>query len=940
MADTAPILEIYKASAGSGKTYQLALKYICLLLGKRIDKKGNIRLYGCGESRRHREILAITFTNKATEEMKQRIISELYLLSRPELKSKYRKHLLKACSTDAVTLADAARRALTSLLFDFGGMQVSTIDAFFQRILRSFAYEADLTGNYDLMVDNKLMIQMALADMLTMVCGLRGSTDYDRRHIARVRRWIGQLLNLKADAAQEIKIFDRNSSVRKELTTFINDLSDETYQTISERLQPFFDSDDAIDNLLSALTAKRSELDSQISALALEATSTPGILNANATKFFARLAEANYGSLTQTNLQYVSGERTSVDGFFLKSAGETAAHIERIERIFNLLRLRFTVNLMCSRMYNLGLFKEVQSVASLLKVHLNTIMLSDTNTLLNKIIAGSPTPFIYERTGQQLHHFLIDEFQDTSKLQWVNLHPLIANSIANGYDNMIIGDVKQCIYRFRNSYPGLLDTELEADGELSHAISLPDMSTNWRSSRHVVGFNSRLFASIAAGLGLSSYAKVGQTPRSDAGNGYINILLTADKTAGFDRMVDHMRRQLASGYKPADIVVLVRFNREAGRIVEQLTAESRPGGRLEGVRIISDEALYVRSSKAVQLIVAKLRELDRIQRDPAEIKVNPRTGLPPTTERELDWLCENLDQINSRSADSEKNLEELLRRFDERNHLAVESVEADAAQRARARGRSVFEIVEELIGRLPDPSLRQTQAQYIAAFQDLVIEYCRMYAPTVHGFLQLWDERLEQTAAVGLAEGTDAIRVLTIHKSKGLEFECVHIPSLSGRMDTEKGHSWYEASAIFDRLELNCATPAYFPLDSASSDMKLTLFAPQLRRRKAEALTDELNALYVAFTRAKSELTVTATDGGGDTSAAALLRRALDSDPETARGETEGEYVCGAPTMCISADKPAGFTPMPITDGYTVFNRLDVWHSTSVATEEDSGNSL
>lgn len=936
MTGITPRIEVFKASAGSGKTHQLALRYISFLLGRRIDSEGRLKLYTLDERKMHREILAITFTNKATEEMKQRIIHELYCLSDTHRSSKLREKLLELTGVTSEKLAQSANEALTQLLYDFGEMQISTIDAFFQKILRSFAYEADLGGNYDLMVDSKQMIEMAIADTLALICGLRTTTRHDRKRVNMIRGWVKDLLRSQVSNASEIKIFDQNSDIRLSLSNFITKLSDETYQSIKSELEPFLLKTDAIDELTANLKNRRNNLHAEIVQIVERIYAAGGdSVAVNTRKMLDKIVSDNYADLSPTNRLYFTGERTNYESL-IKKNGFTIELDDLFRKLVENVRLLFTIDTMNDQMFYLGLFREVLDIAARMKVHMNTILLSDTNTLLNEIIAGSETPFIYERTGQRIHHYLIDEFQDTSLLQWKNLYPLIANSIGNGYDNMIIGDVKQCIYRFRNSYPELLDSELEQDAQFKDFVALPKLEANRRSSKDVVEFNNNLFEAIATDRGLHSYAQVCQIPYSSK-SGYVDICITKnflEETCR--RTIEHIRRQLDSGYSAGKIAILVRKRKHAKQIIDMLLAETAQGGVLSGIQVVSDEALYVSSSKAVGYIVSQLRLLDRVQQDPNAIPVSKKTGLPKTTEHEIDWLRDRLQELNAQGVSGFTAIEGVLSDFDERNHLAAKSTKEDEAWRKRTRGRSVFEVVEELIQTLPDDNLRYSEAQYISAFQDLVVEYCKKGSPTIHGFLKLWDEQLDEKAAIGLPADSEAIRVMTIHKAKGLEFDCVHVPLYADKLDQEKNYKWYHASDIFSKLGLECLTPSYFPLNSGSS-LKKTLFSSQYGRLCDEQFLDQLNVMYVAFTRAKYELIITADAATG--SAGSLIKDAL-GDLMKQTGEDTLSFVKAAPTFC----KDDFSTTEDVSDAdwlnimsYRVYDRLDTWHSSKPAEETDSG---
>lgn len=934
-----PKLEIFKASAGSGKTHQLALRYISFLLGRRINEQGDIQLYTKSERKLHREILAITFTNKATEEMKERIVYELYCLSDVSRKSKLRDDLLKMTRVSSEQLAEAANDALTSLLYDFGEMQISTIDAFFQKILRSFAYEADLGGNYELMVDNQQMIEMAIADTLAMITSTKSISPKEKKRVTMIRGWVKELLLSNATKSTEIKIFDPDSGIRSNILRFITRLSDESYQAKSKALSSFLQQQDSIDNLLKNLNSKSDELQVVIQDIVKDIYNiSSDTISVNARKMFDRIFEGKLDDLTDSNLLFVSGENNDYAKFFKKGTFNTSLD-ELIELLFNKVRIAFTIKELTSQMYLLGLFREVLDIASRMKVHLNTILLSDTNSLLNEIIADSDTPFVYERTGQKLRHFLIDEFQDTSLLQWKNLHPLIVNSIGSGNDNMIIGDVKQCIYRFRNSYPDLLDSELENDSDFRHAVDLPILDTNRRSSKDIVEFNNELFSSIAAKYSdIKSYNHVSQVPFNTE-SGYVDISVCKNfSNTVFERMIQHIRRQLDSGYTPNKIAVLVRRKSHAKHVVDKLLEASCSGGILEGISIVSDEALYVSSSKAVDYIVSQLRVLDRIQKDVNNIPVSHKTGLPKTTDFELDWIREQLFQLNSRGISGNSAIEEILHEFDERNHLAAKSQADDEKWRVRTRGRSVFEVVEELILTLPDENWALQEAQYISAFQDLVIEYCRSGSPSIHGFLKRWDEHLRDNAAIGLPSNSMAIRVMTIHKSKGLEFDCVHVPLYAEQPNQKSNFRWYGAKEIFKQLSLNCLTPEYFPLNS-NSDLKSTLFSDEYNKVCREQFVDELNVLYVAFTRAKYELVVTADSSKGSVGALiydALRHSMIESDDGAYNYTKADQTVCNNITPNNVDDKCMNIG----LEKYHVYDRLDIWHSSKPSSETDLGELL
>ncbi len=962
-------LNVYTASAGSGKTYQLVLTYISLLLGQM--RNGRLVLFKDADRRRHREILAVTFTNKATQEMSSRIVKELALLANPQLRSDYRKplHLLvspedKDCLNNDIDrdICLAATRALNSMLFDFGELQVSTIDAFFQRVLRSFAYEADLAGNYDLMLENDRMTDAAITNLLALACGMQGVVKPKALNVRALRDRVGKLINDRISKGKEYKLFSPDTSLRKELIRFIGQLSDESFLAKKESINEFLSLPEAISNLESALRSKRSELIGNLAAEvnALENCEASQALGANARKMLMKISSGSLELLTPGNRDLLLPGANLLKLLNKNKFGDSELNEfeSAIHRVLSTLRMVFSIDTVLANMPFLSLFREITSVEQALKAHLNTIMLSDTNELLNKIIGDCDTPFIYERIGQKIHHFLIDEFQDTSKMQWENFRPLLVESLSHdaGYESLIIGDVKQCIYRFRNSNPELLARELAVTPGVGRYIRQHTLGSNWRSAPVVVDFNNRVFEAAGTRINVDApkadaYADVAQSPQRSEIPGYVNVALAPkdEPQTGFTRMIHHINRELESGYSQSDIVILVRTRTDATRVVEELMQAVRNGELAPNTMVVSDEALYVSSSRAVQWIISRLQEMNALESD--EPKINSR-GLPKVSQLDIDRLQEHLIELN-KDATIENPLERAIEDFNRlRAQSSLRNTNTHDRQK-RASGQSLYEIVEELIRNLPDEAMIETEAQFLSAFQDLILDYSRTNAPTLQGFLKLWNDELSGKAAVGLADGVDAIRVMTIHKSKGLEFKCVHIPILQKRIDDEKNYRWYEVGNFLTELNLDCRVPEFIPLRPGKSEtgasMEHTCFAGELKRLKDDQSIDELNVLYVAFTRAVQELIVTFNspfDSAKNSVAdipvnhpAGLICPVLS----TLRPPEDNTWEFGEPTRkFVSRSKSESYNQTTGLDieRYVTRRRKDMWSQTSAAKVSDSGEPI
>ncbi len=958
-------LLVYRASAGSGKTYQLALTYITLLLGY-TDENGKYHLIHADDPRRHREILAITFTNKATAEMRRRIIKELAILATPTAESAYLStfrrllgHSVDDSSADT-EIHLAAQRALDSMLFDLGEIQISTIDAFFQRVLRSFAYEADLAGNYELSLEDQLMTQQAINDLLAIACGYRSTIKPKNINKRVLIQRLSQLITSQIDKGDEYKIFNSESSLRTGLVDFVKALSGEDYQLKREDIEGFLLVPDAIENFEKALTAKADQLEGQLKTQMCELQTRTvsdffsrffnGALNRFQQSGIKELTETNFcyflpGNQKQSTVITAAGKK--------KFPAETELFFRDLEALGGPFMELCTIRTILNNIKYFGLFHDVLKVQQALKVHLNTVMLSDTNTLLNKIIGDSDTPFIYERIGRQLHHFLIDEFQDTSRMQWQNLRPLLNESLASDNENLIIGDVKQCIYRFRNSDPQLLARDLEMTPGISNSFNAKSLDFNWRSSKTIVDFNNRLFNGVGAHVArlvdddkADAYRTVEQTAARKNLTGYVNVALSRGDSVANDpiaRMLQHIARQLASGYRPGDITVLVSTNSEGKNIVAQLLDAVSAGLLPADTQVLSDEALLVSSAKSVRWIVSQLNQMLVI---PEKQEVKPGK-LPMVTDFDLDYINERIS-LHSLNNLIEDPVEQAIEDFNTLHSQGETAYEFNQkARKERAGGQSMFEIVQGLIATLPVEDWRSTEALYLNAFQDLVLDYCRGRAPSLSGFVALWNDKLADTAAVGLTEGVNAIRVMTIHKSKGLEFKCVHLPFIEGPLDEEKTTRWYEIGEFLDSLNLGVDTPRYFPLNAqrrntGAMPIEATAFYNEIKRYKDDQTIDRLNALYVAFTRAERELIVTINSRSkepGELTAAGLLWPEVIAIQAPEDNETPVVEI-GRPTQPQQEDTTESDDSLIKISSYVTRKRKNMWANTKAANLSDSGEPI
>ena len=926
------MLQIHKASAGSGKTYTLTRQYLKLLLGEKItagSRKGKYRLrplgsYGYGKPKAHGSILAVTFTNKATEEMTERIINELAVLAGrvPGRRSAYEAEFLKEFDTDPGTLAAHALRALQDLLFNFSWFNVSTIDSFFQGVLNTFTRELDLSPTHGLELDDRYPLEVAVGEMLSSIrvdYGSRGDKkrENDRRMLMN---WLERYLANLAQTGAGFNLFSKGSGLFNDLVDSVKLFMSEKYRMNAEIINTYLSDHERIVKFARAISSGNEVLEALRtqavdSARRLLDTADP-LFKANAVKALTNIAEGNTELLTDTfrsnldNPMYIFKTPTKKNPLNESNVGLAG-------EVFEALRTYLVKSDLYAALrkwvYYLGLFGHVLQSLDEFRRDNDTLLLSDTNDLLHRIIAEDETPFIYERMGTAIHHYLIDEFQDTSLMQWENLRPLVLESLSHNRDNLIIGDEKQCIYRFRNSDPRLLGDKVETlvRSRFSDAIDLRGVrieeNCNWRSAPRVVMFNNSVFAAMAAivsgGLGNDSVARtysalVQMYPDSHADMpGYVKAYFIppdtgsgsatpyGDETRQEDECFDdrypqelrllkeEISRQLSAGYRPKDIAVLVRTVKAGRMIISYLmdVMDNDPGWRHGHLQLMSADSMSVGMSPAVKLIVNVLRLLN----EPALADETPRRsnlnaayrryrlihrfeltrhttvddggdgGIRPVTDSEALALA-----VAATSPEFAGDTDGLQRQID-----------SDIASLAAMDSPTLLAVTDRIIDSFLSEDTRRRENVFITAFQDLVLDFSEEGENSVSAFLEWWD-RSGSGCPVQSPDGLDAISIMTIHKAKGLEFKCVHVPYFSFDMVSyhrppfRKSISWFKLDATqFPGIDPDIIPPM-LPLPNLKDIIAQPAFATEGREWLTEQKTDTLNVAYVALTRAVNELCV------------------------------------------------------------------------------------
>jgi len=951
------MINIYKASAGSGKTFTLAREYIKLILGHK-DEDGRYVLNRPGARSGHKAVLAMTFTNKATEEMKSRIIHELAVLAGCEKDwtepSPYEKELCATFGCDAARLAGAARDALLGLLYDFSRFSISTIDSFFQTVLRSFAHEAEVSSNYALELDDEEVITMSVDRLLQ---SLNHGRPTKQSH--EIETWITGYMKSLIDDGNQFTLFNRGGNVQGDLIKFIAKIHNDTFKDNEKRMMDYLTDEEKFPRFCEMVFSRVRDIKSETARTctqglsAIASLSNPSALvnktvNDVLTDWSRKGWKKYTGSVLPKTIDKVLNDPQQMWKAEARKKGlaDTAVESAVIESLRAVVRCHDSVtmlNVIKENLYQLGLLSSVMELVDHFRRENATLLLSDTNSLLAKIIGDEDSPFLYEKLGVRFHHYLIDEFQDTSLSQWANMRPLLRESLAYDYDNLVIGDEKQCIYRFRNSDPSLLHnlhTETWAAGRTVVRGDSVSENTNWRSSADVVRFNNSLFTSIARQWGFEDvYSNVEQQVSSKHAShrGYVlmscfDAALSPEEEA-LEQMAREMRRQLESGYTPGDIAILVRQSKDGEKVIRYLEELRKTDPTYPQFDIISDKSLLISHSDAVANIISRLRMLSSI-----DVTSDPRRK----STREVARIINDYETAFTSGAAPEEALRQaldLMRRRAEDAGSGVAPLED-----ASLHGVDLISLVESVISTHVDPRLRDTDSVYITAFMDLLTKFVSQGRADIRSFLQWWDE---SGCKLSIAGGSDsrALNILTVHKSKGLEFHCVHIPfaefSTSNRGDT----AWFELPPVEGIPEE--ITPPMMPL-TVGKALSSTPLAGQYEEIKRERVLDQTNLLYVAFTRAVDELIV------GVKLYKSVREGALKADevPTVARTIYEGvlgaanseqlplafdsdmRLVIGVPTCKHAEEKAKGTAMRPATSvrmpAYESTSTDSVWENTNV----------
>lgn len=853
---------INKASAGSGKTYTLVKEYLIMLLGKKTE--GGNYILDKHPNDNHRYILAITFTNKATEEMKSRIVETLDVLASNPDESPYITDLTTMLGASKDDISKSAGIAERQMLEDYTNFNVCTIDTFFQKILRTFAYEVNLSSNYGVELNDEYVVELGVNNLKTRLHDESGKKNKSLSH------WLWMFVQDSIKNGSSWDVFYKPKSkktVDNSLYNFAKVLTNEVVKKNSKQLFDFLADPKNIQAFNVALNEGITNLIPEVKKRVDEIFKLLEGPDIKANNYFTKFLDALRNSANPFLIKDLDKkvEKKIADRSFVnkKSAEvDEYAICDHLEQIQDYCTTYVSYKKILDLTYQLGLLGDINASMQDFTNENNTILLSGTNDIVKRIIDGCETPFIYERIGMYLHNFLLDEFQDTSRMQWENLLPLVRNGLANGHDSLIIGDVKQSIYRFRNSDPQLLHSQLKVDFSNDSIKYNEGRSINWRSARNIVHWNNAFFRFLSMALNMDEfYADVEQevSPKNEKLPGHVVVARreipdkkkdtdgnndsktesndnSNDNDSNFkewaiEKMIVDLQSLLARGFKQKDIAVLSNTNREGQLAISRIMKWNIENPDKQ-MKVVSEESLLVISSPAVRIVVNILKMLDRCE-------AHNEDG------REMPMVLRRFEANRSEGMDTSEAFEDAI--------VSKDEDIADYIDRLYETSKSACldSVVEQIIKSQLSKQMTEENTPYLLAFLDSVVDFMSRYGSNIHHFLKWWD-KVGPGLSISSPDNIDAIRVITIHKSKGLQFPCVLIPMFDWNFD-QSSIEWIETAGFKDKLPKGVAIPPIVPV---KRDNKSTLFDNEFKKIARSNIMDSLNKTYVACTRAQYELII------------------------------------------------------------------------------------
>ncbi len=803
--------KIYNASAGAGKTYTLVKEFLSLLL--------------TNESDYHFEhILAITFTNKAAGEMKERIIETLEEIAKnPNPKeNQYILELASELNLKPEIINTKAYNILIAILHNYSKFSISTIDKFNLRLMKSFAQDLGLSMNFDVEMNTNEIINE--------------SVDLLYSKIGEDEKLTQTMIKIALDNMDENKSWD----IRKTLSSDTSDISNDRHLQDLEKLKNISLDEfiryrkvifDDIKTLKDGLITIGNEFFELLANNGISVNELPGKSRGIAA-FFQKLKNFDgFGLILPTD----ANTKDILDGGYLSKVKDAIAESifpqvkDLFEKAANINDHLLLLTSIQKNISSISLINEVEKSLDSIKKDSNVLLINEFNTIISKNLQQQPANFIYERIGSRYNHYFIDEFQDTSTLQWNNLNPLVENARAQSDTIMLVGDAKQSIYRWRGGNPAQMIDLIDRKEEEN--IKVEELEKNWRSHENIIQFNNELYSFIAPQLNLPSFQYLYEIGNKQLTNhqkdGFVKINFIEQegrskdlfKEQNLELVLKTIEDCRANGFSLNDIAILVRSNAQGILLAKYLTENN--------LVVISNEALLLKNSFEIQLIEYLFKITSNPQDEQSKIRF-----LMVAYELEL-------FKTNDLTITVEKALKGDLPKF----LKLTKSLRIDL-DFIQDQNLSLYDFTEKAIRTL---HLQERSPAYILSFLDVILEYSSKNESDLNSFLEFWST-IKDKASIKTPKGVDAIQIMTIHKSKGLEFPVVILPFLDWQSKNSK--IWIP----LQKDEENPFETFYVGINNELKSIKNEAIKSKIDEEENLVQLDEINTLYVATTRAKEQL--------------------------------------------------------------------------------------
>lgn len=815
---------ICRASAGSGKTYTLVRQYLLLAFSAREGELPS----------RFKRILAITFTNKAANEMKERILRELDNIADHGSSTPMGSDLGQRLGLDSDTLQRYAIQVRQAILHNYSDLAVCTIDSFMHRIVRTFAHDLNLPMNFDVQIDNEELIKNAVENLMALV-GTEGQKE---------------LTDILCEFAEDRMADGKSYMIERELASLAEELFNEQTPHYLEMLKdidaPQFRA------IHRSMVAENMAYEQRLKALGRQGVDTfvaTGLADADfyhgasgAGGYFRKLANGVFDKPNSYAIAYLEGDKlgsakcpAAIRDRLALVKPELCGIYDQIQRVRDDGEVLYnTRRLLLKNLYSLALLNKLNLLMGHYSQENEIVHISEFNRRISEVVQAEPAPFIYERIGNRYYNYLIDEFQDTSRLQWQNLVPLLENGVGSGHLSLVVGDGKQAIYRFRQGDVGQFISLPHVDNPMhGHLLEQPGVSSvqqlehNFRTARAIVEFNNDFFEWVirqrfahnaelqSIYIGHDETAALRQQPVREGG--YIQAgfwdVEKKDLSPLWDEMLTDIRSLTGDqGHRLRDITVLARDNRTLAQISTHFTSC--------GIPVVSSESFLLSQSRTVMLLYSLLQYLlDKSNRVAAAKVVLYLRSLGKTS------LTLDSGFLNRRQP---VNLDQLL------------VTDGFTLNSGRLLSLGLYDCCEEMLRML---NLDGTDTAYTSTFLNIVSKYSNTHRHDLAEFLEWFDEQKDRLST-NTAADLDAIRLMTIHKAKGLESPIILYPILNQRDN-------------YDNIWVQTQPDSPLPLPAAlvrPTKDKSTLFDQQYNDELLKTQMDNINVLYVALTRPKDKL--------------------------------------------------------------------------------------